>query len=196
VVEAYNARPRNLNTRLNALLAWQRTLPAMVGLGRWLLANYWSSFGGLLPGLTPAQLIPFALLSLASGAGLGLTALRDWPSRSGLAANRSSRLILVALAAAAVAAWLVVLYRSDFVPNTANVIVWSVSRHASAGMAATATLLALGLLRCLPPRAHRWALAGLALGLFAVNAWILLGVQVPVYTCALPQPTDCLPTVH
>jgi hypothetical protein len=103
---------------------------------------------------------------------------------------------LWALTAAAAAAWLMVFYRSDFVPSTASIVVWSVTRHASAGLSATSALLALGLLRWLPRRAQPWGLAALALGLFALNLWILLGVQLPFIRCPAPLPTDCLPTVH
>jgi uncharacterized BrkB/YihY/UPF0761 family membrane protein len=63
-------------------------------------------------------------------------------------------------------------------------------------LSATTTLIALGFFRWLPPRARRWALAALVLALFAANAWILLGVQIPFYHCASALPTDCLPTVH
>jgi hypothetical protein len=196
VKEAYNVRPRNLNTRLNAVLAWRRTLPAVGGLARWLLANFWSGFGGLLPGLSAAQLIPLALASAWAGAGLATVALRDLPRGAGLGGDRAGRVIFWVLAAAGAAAWLAVLYRTDFVPSTANVIVWAVTRHASAALAATASLLAVGLLRWVPPRAQPWVAAGVALGLFLVNAWILLGVQLPYYQCPASPPTDCLPTVQ
>jgi hypothetical protein len=196
IKDAYNVRPRNFNTRLNSVLAWRRTLPAFVGLGRWLLANFWSEFGGLLPGLSSLQLIPFALATAWAGLGAATVLLRDLPRGLGLGRERTSRLALWTLAAAALATWLVVLYRSDFVPSTANVVVWSVSRHASAGLAATASLLALGLLRWCPARARPWAVAALLFLLFAVNVWIVLGVQIPFYHCPSSLPTDCLPTVH
>jgi len=196
VKEQYNVRPRNLNTRLNALLAWRRTLPAFAGLARWLLANFWSGFGGLLPGLSAAQLIPLALVSLWSAGGLALVALRDLPRGTGLGRARAARLGLWVLGAAALAAWFAVLYRSDFVPSTANVIVWAVTRHASAGLSATAALLAVGLLRWVPPRAQPWVAAALLLGLFLLNTWILLGVQIPYYNCPSGPPTNCPPTVH
>ncbi|MBI3760437.1 MAG: glycosyltransferase family 39 protein [Chloroflexi bacterium] len=193
VRQAYNLRPWNLNTRLNALLAWRRTLPAFAGLGRWLVANYWSAFGGLVPGLSPRQLIPFALLTAWAGFGLTLVGLEIFfrPMTVNNAARRGALMLL----AAAFATWLIVLYRTDMTPNTANVIQWSVSRHAAAGLAATALLLALGILRPLNPRARRWMTAALILVLFAANIWILLGVQIPYYNCPT-VPTDCLPTVH
>jgi hypothetical protein len=120
----------------------------------------------------------------------------DLPRGAGLGRVRATRLGLWALLAALAAAWAGALYRTDFVVSTPEVIVWAVTRHASAGTAATAGLLALGLLRWVPPRARPWALALLVVGLFVLNAWILLGVQIPYYHCPAALPIDCLPTVH
>ncbi len=185
-----------LNNRIAAILAWRRTLPAWFGLIRWLLANFWSSFGGLLPGLSSTQMILPGLLTALAVAGVALVVVRDLPRRIVPFESDSARLGFWMLAAAGLAVIFLVLYRADLVPNQATMLIWSSARHASAGRIALTALLAMGLLRWVPRRWQRWTIAiGLA-ALFLVNTYIFLQVQYPFQHCALPVVTDCLSSIH
>jgi len=188
--------PYLLNNRIAAVLAWRRTLPAWFGLTRWLLANFWSSFGGLLPGLSSAQMILPGLLTALAGAGVALVVVRDLPRRTVPFESDSARLGFWMLVAAGLAVIFLVLYRADLVPNQPAMLIWSSARHASAGRIALAALLAMGLLRWVPRRWQRWTIAiGLA-ALFLVNTYIFLQVQYPFQHCALPVVTDCLSSIR
>ncbi len=195
-VGSYDGQPYFVNNRIVAILAWRRTLPAWFGLIRWLLANFWSSFGGLLPGLSSTQMIPPGLLTALAWAGITLVVVRDLPRRTAPLGSTSARLGFWMLAAAGLAVILLVMYRADLVPNQPTMLIWSSVRHASAGRIALSALLAMGLLRWVPRRWQHWAVAIGLLALFWLNAHILLQVQYPFQHCVLPVPTDCLSTVH
>ncbi|MEK7278972.1 MAG: hypothetical protein AAB427_16625 [Chloroflexota bacterium] len=195
-VGSYDGQPYFVNYRIAAILAWRRTLPAWFDLIRWLLVNFWSGFGGILPGLSSAQMIPPGLLTALAWAGVALVVVRDLPRRTSPFEADSARLGFWMLAAAALAVILLVMYRADLLPNQPTMLIWASVRHASAGRIALTALLAMGLLRWVPRRWQRWTIAIGLVALFWLNAYIFLQVQYPFQHCALPVAIDCLSTVH
>jgi hypothetical protein len=188
--------PYLLNSRIVAILDWERTLPAWFAVTRWLLANFWSSFGGLLPGLSSSQMIIPAIITLFSALGVAVTGVWDIPRRR-LPFNTSYAhygfWIWVITTVAFIA---LLLYRTDIVPYLPEMFIWSSARHAAAGRIAISALLVFGFMRWVPRRYHRFAIASNIVALFVLNTYILFNVQYPFQHCTLPVITDCLASIR
>ena len=188
--------PYLLNSRVVAILDWERTLPAWFAVTRWLLANFWSSFGGLLPGLSSKQMIIPALITLFSMICVTVIVIWDIPRRR-LPFNTSYAhygfWIWVITTVAFIA---LLLYRADIVPYLPEMFVWSSARHAAAGRTAIGALLVFGFMRWVPRRYHRFAIASNIVALFVLNTYILFNVQYPFQHCTLPVTTDCLASIR
>ena len=186
--------PSPLNPPLWSLLSWERTGMAWRQLPGWVFSMYWSGFGGVNPGLTRLQLLPFAILSLASVVGLlGFT--NKLPYRSWHLSSHEI-LSLFLLLSTAVLIWGIVPMRADIYPNRAAMFAFAGVRHVLTGFSVTVTLFVLGLLRVLPVRYHRWAVAALALLLFLNTIYLLLVVQIPFYDCPYDPKTHCLVSIR
>lgn len=188
--------PYLLNSRIVAVLDWERTLPAWFALVRWLLANYWSSFGGLLPGLSSSQMIIPAIITLFSTLGVALIIVWDIPRQRFPFKTLNARYGFWIWVVTTIAFIFLLLYRADIVPYLPEMFVWSSARHAAAGRTAISALLVFGFLRWIPRRHHRFAVAGSIIALFVLNIYILFNVQYPFQHCALPVVTDCLVSIR
>jgi hypothetical protein len=188
--------PYLLNNRIVAVLDWQRTLPAWYDLTRWMLVNFWSGFGGIQPGLSSLQMIPLALITVLAALGITLIVVKDLPRRTSPFTTAPARLGFWLLLAAGLVVILLLLYRADIVAYQATMLIWSSTRHASAGRIALSALLAMGALRWVPRRWQRFAVAVGLLALFCVNIYILLFVQYPFQHCPVPSSMECLSTIR
>ncbi len=189
--------PENLTTDfLWSILSWRRTWRAWLQLPGWFFTMYWSGFGGANPGLSRLQLLPLAGLSILATAGL-ITVLSGLKLRSPanrLTKNEHKRVWLLLLTGALV--WLIAVVRSDIYPQRATMLVFAGARHALPATFPTATLLMLGLLRCVPQPWQRWVVGGLALLLFGTALYILIGVQIPFIHCPFDPRTLCLEAIR
>ncbi len=192
--------PYLLNSRIVAILDWERTLPAWFAVTRWLLANFWSSFGGLLPGLSSSQMIIPGIITLLSTIGVTIIIIRDIPLQRfpfntpfNTPYARYSFWIWVVTTVVFIA---LLLYRADIVPYLPEMFIWSSARHAAAGRTAISALLVFGFLRWIPRQYHRFAIASSIIALFVLNIYILFNVQYPFQHCTLPVVTDCLSSIR
>jgi len=188
--------PYLLNSRVVAVLDWERTWTAWFALVRWLLANFWSSFGGLLPGLSSSQMIIPGIITLFSILGVAIIIVWDIPRQRfpfNTSYARYGFWIWVVTTLAFIA---LLLYRADIVPYLPEMFIWSSARHAAAGRTAISALLVFGFLRWIPLRHHRFAIASSIIALFLLNIYILFNVQYPFQHCALPIVTDCLSSIR
>jgi hypothetical protein len=184
------------NNRIVAVLDWQRTWPAWLALARWMLVSFWSGFGGIQPGLTSAQMIPLGLLTALAAMGIVRILLRDFPLHFKPFDSDGGRHGFGLLVLTGAATVVLLLYRSDLVVYSPEILIWSSTRHGSAGYIALSALIALGSLHWIP---RHWQRIGVAAGLaalFLLNTYILLKVQYPFQHCELPIQTDCLSTIH
>ncbi|MBI5714980.1 MAG: hypothetical protein HZC38_16400 [Chloroflexi bacterium] len=188
--------PYLLNSRIVAVLDWERTWTAWFALTRWLLANFWSSFGGLLPGLSSSQMIIPAIVTLFSTLGVALIIVWDIPRQRFPFHTYHARTSFWILVITTITFIALLLYRADIVPYLPEMFVWSSARHAAAGRTAISALLVFGFLRWIPRRHHRFAVAGSVIALFVLNIYILFNVQYPFQHCTLLVVTDCLSSIH
>lgn len=188
--------PYLLNSRIVAVLDWERTLPAWFAVTRWLLANFWSSFGGLLPGLSSSQMIIPGIITLLSTLGVTMTVIRDIPRQRFPFNTSYARFGFWIWVVTTLAFIALLLYRADIVPYLPEMFIWSSARHAAAGRTAISALLVFGFLRWIPKRHHRFAVASSIVVLFLLNIYILFNVQYPFQHCTLPVVTDCLSSIR
>lgn len=176
--------PYVFNTRWFSLLDWHRTWPAWIDLARWLFSNFWASFGGVWPSLTPIQLMPMLTISVLAALGVGRILFVDSRVQDSWAAGKDVRIGLWMLVAGTVLTWGLTILRAEIVPNRSNMLAWSSTRHASPALAAVCSLLAIGFLRWWPRKYHGWVTALILGALFFVNILTLFSVQLPFYQCS------------
>lgn len=186
--------PSPLNPPVWSLLSWTRTGTAWRKLPGWVFSMYWSGFGGVNPGLSRLQLWPFAIISFASLTGLlGLTLNLGYKSRR---ITSHEMLSLFLLLFTGVLIWVIVPLRADIYPNRASMFVFAGLRHVLTGFSVAVILFMIGLLKILPVRYHRLAVACFALLLFLTTVYLLLVVQIPFYDCPQDPNTQCLASIQ
>ncbi len=186
------------NRGLWSLLSWQRTYRAWLReLPVWLFSMYWSGFGGTQPGLSRWQLWPLFGMTLLAGFGVlqGLLFLRlRWLPRVRFSVEDMQAAWLLVASGGLI--WLMVILRADIYPHRALMFTFAGTRYGLPAMLPGGILFTLGWMQLLPARLHRAAAAGLALLLFLVSIYILIGVQLPVYECPLTPANLCLNTIR
>ncbi len=180
--------PFPVNQRIVSFLSWELTAPSWMNLMRWSFVGFWATFGGEQPGLSSRQMIPFVVLTAIAMAGVAWTMIYDLPRRQRDFDQQISRHGFWMLMLAVLAIALLIIYRADIVPFRPAIFDFSSMRHASAGWSAISILFALGLLRWVPKRHHRFFVAAIVIFLFTINMHILLRVQYPLYNCSYNAP--------
>lgn len=182
-IDPFLGYPFPVNQRIVSFLSWELTASSWVNLTRWSFVSFWATFGGEQPGLSSHQMIPFVVLTAIAATGIVWTMIYDVRRHQRGFDQPISRYGFWMLIVAVLAIALLIIYRADIVPFRPVIFDFSSMRHASAGWSATSILLALGLLRVVPKRHHRFFAAAIVVFLFVINIHIQLRVQYPLYNC-------------
>lgn len=175
--------PYKLNTRVVAVLHWQRTAQTWLTLPRWWFVSFWGSWNGVVPTLSRWQLLPLLLLTGLAAVGALWSVWQAWqpsPSPSEAHAQQFPWKVIFAFVLPSLA---MIIYRADLLPQSETVFVWSGVRHAIPAFAALFVALAVGLQQITPTRWRTWGSAIVVLGLFLINIDIMLNLLLPYFDC-------------